>query len=215
MQLRVPPKFHLLSSQSLLAVVLHLIPRIHLYSPTPTSPSPLASGPSSAPPPCWPPLPGFPSLSLLPPLLLVSASPPALSAKPDQRHTRFEVNESGIGYTQDRIELRSKTFCFKGAEKRVGCLYFLRRVSTLLGQKDGSRFRRRPWPKAFVRTPSGGALPVSFHSLGALPDTAILTCGFGLECTSFEKSQGAVVSDSIGQILHGGGGIRTQDYRGR
>ncbi|TYJ56060.1 hypothetical protein B9479_003303 [Cryptococcus floricola] len=54
-------------------------------------------------------------------------------------------------------------------------------ITTILGQGDGSRFRRRPWPKAFVRTPSGGALPVSFHSLGALPDTAILTCGFALE----------------------------------
>ncbi|TYJ53993.1 hypothetical protein B9479_005327 [Cryptococcus floricola] len=71
-------------------------------------------------------------------------------------------------------------------------------ISTILGQGDGRqgrmksssqslkgltvglRFRRRPWPKAFVRTPSGGALPVSFHSLGALPDTAILTCSFGL-----------------------------------
>ncbi|TYJ56685.1 hypothetical protein B9479_002615 [Cryptococcus floricola] len=28
-------------------------------------------------------------------------------------------------------------------------------ISTILGQGDGSRYRRRPWPKAFVRTPSG------------------------------------------------------------
>ncbi|ODN81563.1 hypothetical protein L202_01978 [Cryptococcus amylolentus CBS 6039] len=80
-----------------------------------------------------------------------------------------------------------ETFWFKGAEKRISGVSLTNPqdehpvIATLLGQKDGSRFRRRPWPKAFVRTPSGGALPVSFHSLGALPDTAILTCGFSLE----------------------------------
>ncbi|ODO11088.1 hypothetical protein I350_01690 [Cryptococcus amylolentus CBS 6273] len=62
----------------------------------------------------------------------------ALAGKLEDLKPGFEVNESGIGFTQDRI-------------------------------------------KVFVRIPSGGALPVSFHSLGALPDTAILTCGFALE----------------------------------
>ncbi|TYJ52065.1 hypothetical protein B9479_007342 [Cryptococcus floricola] len=111
----------------------------------------------------------------------------ALAEKLEDEKPGFTVNESGIGYTQDRIELRSKTFCFKGAENRLSG-ETLRNVedehpviSTLLKQVDGSRYRRRPWPKAYVRTPSGGVLPVSFHSLGALPDTAILTCGFGLE----------------------------------
>ncbi|ODN77431.1 hypothetical protein, variant [Cryptococcus amylolentus CBS 6039] len=111
----------------------------------------------------------------------------ALAGKLEDLKPGIEVNESGIGYTQDRIELRSKTFCFKGAEKRISGVSLTNPedehpvIATFLGQKDGSRFRRRPWPKAFMRTPSGGALPVSFHSLGALPDTAILICGFALE----------------------------------
>ncbi|ODN95369.1 hypothetical protein L198_04765 [Cryptococcus wingfieldii CBS 7118] len=70
------------------------------------------------------------------------------------------------------MELRSKTFCFKGVEKRISGVSLANPldehpvISTLLGQKDGSRFRRRPWPKAFVRTPSGGALPVGTQCLG-------------------------------------------------